>query len=44
MLTPTIVLIACGLIIWKVVLRRIREYKEEREEIVQQAAHYDHGC
>lgn len=43
MITPTIVFVFCALIIWKVILRRAREYREEREEIMQQAHHYDHG-
>jgi hypothetical protein len=44
MLTATIVFIGCGLIIKSVAMRRIREYKEERAEILEQSRPYsDHG-
>jgi hypothetical protein len=41
MLTPTLVFIGCALVVRMVVIRRIREYREERETISEQARYYD---
>ena len=45
MITPTIVFIACAFLMWRLGIRRVREYQQEIAEIREQAAHYtDNGC